>query len=283
MVEDSIGKKKGGSHPCHNEMEKLNRELLAKQKEMEQVFYAASHDLRTPLLNIKGFSQEIELEINELAKLIRESETIEKVRSDAPDSIQEIRESIAYIQASTRKMDQLINQFLHISRLGRQELKCEHISMDTLVKDILNTMEYQLEEAQAHVELGDLPDCVGDLSMLNQLFTNLLDNAIKYRDSDRRLVIGVSGKKEEGQLIYCVDDNGLGINEEDQQNIFHLFSRAHHHQEGEGVGLAIVKLIGEKHGGRVTLASRQGQGSSFCLHIPASVQPKGASQSKEQT
>ena len=132
-------------------------------------------------------------------------------------------------------------------------------------------MTFQIRTNNAEVMVDVLPACRADAALINQVFSNLLDNAIKYRDSVRPLRVRVWGRREDARTVYCVEDNGLGVAPEHQQKIWNLFYRIGPQGSGagEGIGLPAVQRIVERHGGTVWLESEIGQGSRFFLALPA--------------
>ncbi len=141
--------------------------------------------------------------------------------------------------------------------------------MNRLLADIVATMDFQIKEAGVQVEVGDLPTCRGDRDQLNQLFSNLLGNALKYLDPGRPGRININGVKEKGRSVYCVSDNGIGIAREHQGKIFEIFHRLNPAgSEGEGLGLAIVNRILDRLDGKIWVESEEGRGSSFYVSLP---------------
>jgi chemotaxis family two-component system sensor kinase Cph1 len=135
---------------------------------------------------------------------------------------------------------------------------------------IQESMEFQLKQAAATVRVSDLPGCLGDATQMNQVFSNLLDNALKYLDSKRRPVIQVSGRIEDGRAIYTVKDNGIGIAREHQGKVFEIFHRLDPSRgQGEGLGLTIAQRILERQNGKIWVESQAGKGSAFFVSIPA--------------
>jgi signal transduction histidine kinase len=255
---------------AEKEQERLNAELKIKNKELEQVLYVTSHDLRSPLVNVEGYSKELDHSLNELMS------SIEKVHvpSGLKDKIalmvkKDIPESLNYIQISVSKMGTLLNGILSLFRLGRSELTIEDIDMNKMMTDIVKTHSFKLKELRIKTEVSKLPNCKGDSSQINQVFSNLLDNAIKYSESERSCVINISGYKDMNQSIYCMDDNGLGIAPEHQDKIFEIFHRLEPNMiKGEGMGLTIAHRIIEKHKGRMWVESEPGKGSKFFVALP---------------
>ncbi len=252
------------------ERELLNMELALKNRELEQIIYASSHDLRTPLVNIHGFSQELKKSINELTSVVRSSIPAEDIRKKA-DSIVEtdIAESLKYITISVARMDSLLTGLLKLSRLGRDKLKIEQLDMQRLLDDVLSIFEFRLKEGNVKTEISDLPACMGDELQLNQVFSNLIENALKYLGNNKPGRISISGYKENGQSVYCVQDNGIGIEPEYRDKIFEIFHQLEpESSSGEGLGLTIVQRVLQRHNGKIWLESEPGTGSRFYISLP---------------
>jgi len=184
---------------------------------------------------------------------------------------EDIPESLRYIHLSASKMDALLKALLKLSRQGQVELKITRIDMNQLVGDICRNMQYQITESDATVTAEDLPDCMGDAGQIGQIFTNLLDNAIKYLSPDRKGRICVSGKRTDMRCIYCVEDNGIGIVKEHQAKVFEIFHRLAPGGAvpGEGIGLTSAKRMLARQSGRIWLESEPGKGSRFYVELPA--------------
>ena len=247
--------------------------LRAQKKELEGIIYVSSHDLRTPLVNIQGFSNELKFTCQNidrlLTKLQGDKETMEKL-SDIMNT--EIPESIDYICSGANKMDALLDGLLKLSRIGQANLKISKLDMNSLIEEIQKTMQYQINETNIVVTIDDLPACLGDIDRISQVFTNLLDNAIKYLDPKREGKIHISGKVKDQMSIYCVQDNGLGISQQYYEKVFEIFHRLYPDGDaaGEGIGLAIVRRIIDRHNGSIWVESQPGIGSRFYVALPHS-------------
>jgi len=265
---------------AEKERERLNRDLLDKNKELEQIVYVTSHDLRSPLVNIQGFSREMEHAFKDvLAALQRPNVPAELRRDLAPILEDDIPESLQYIFSSTAKMDSLLSGLLRLSRLGRTALNIEKLDANKVISNISDVFEFRLQTIDAELEIGDLPPCWGDETQISQVFANLVDNALKYLSPDRSGIIRISGRNEGKEVIYCVEDNGIGIAPEHQQKIYEIFHRLNPDQnQGEGLGLTIVHRILDRHRGKIWVESEPGHGSKFFVLLPAS-RPK----KKEET
>jgi two-component system, chemotaxis family, sensor kinase Cph1 len=249
----------------------MSQELVEKNKELETVVYVASHDLRSPLVNVHGFSRELASAYERVkaklakskAKMVDKQEILELLEQDVP-------EALSYIQAGVAKMESLLAGFLRFSRLGRAALTIEPLDMNAMLKDISQAMEFQLKETGAWLQVEKLPLCVGDATQINQVFTNLIDNALKYRDPGRLCRIHVSGRLEGDRSVYIVEDNGIGIAPEHQAKIFEIFHRLNPSDTtGEGLGLSIAQKILERHNGEIHVESAAGQGSKFIVSLPS--------------
>ncbi len=252
--------------------ERLNRELTEKNAELEQIVYVTSHDLRSPLVNIQGFSKELGFLFGELASVLEDTGMDREDRDDALANLnRETSDALHFIETSTSKMDTLLSGLLRLSRLGRAALNFETLDMNAMLSDVEKSLQYRINEAQAQVEIDSLPPCTGDAVQVNQVFSNLLDNALKYLDPARKGVIKVTGWTEGEQSVYAVEDNGVGIAEEHQTKVFEVFQRINPDMsEGEGLGLAVVKKILGRHGGSIRVESKPSIGSKFFVSLPAS-------------
>jgi PAS domain S-box-containing protein len=253
------------------ELAATNRQLVEKNRELEQIVFVTSHDLRSPLVNIQGFSQELEISVRNIKNILGPVE----IPGDHIDEInlvinQEIPEALDFIKNGICKMDSLLKGLLSISRLGRRPLEKKRVLMNALVEQVVNSFIYQIREKGITLEVEALPDCIGDEGQLNQVFSNLLDNAIKYLDENRQGIIRITGKKEKKRLSYAVEDNGIGIPRNKQEKIFEIFHKHEPGRTGEGLGLTIVRKIMEKHQGNVEVESEPGKGSRFIITLPAS-------------
>lgn len=249
----------------------LAQSLAEKNKELEAIVYVASHDLRSPLVNIQGFSRELTRTCDSLRKMLAEVPAPAVPKADLRLAIEEdIPESLGFIQAGVSKIDTLLKGLLRFSRLGRAALTIERLSMQEMIQQIAHSMEFQLQQTGARLDIGELPDCLGDATQINQVFSNLLDNAIKYLDPARSGLISVSGHVEDAQVVYEVKDNGIGIAPAHQQKAFEIFHRLNPaHSSGEGLGLTIAQRILERLDGKIWVESVANQGSSFFVSLPA--------------
>ena len=253
------------------QMAQMARRLAEKNKELEAIVYVASHDLRSPLVNIQGFSKELALSCSQIQDQLQQPE-FKEIRSGILHQAlaQDIPESLEFILSSVAKMDALLSGFLRFSRLGRAAMKIERLDMNAMLAEIAQSMQFQLQQAGATLRIGNLPECFGDSVQINQVFSNLIGNAVKYLNPSRPGLITVAGHSQNRESIYSVTDNGLGIAVEHQSKIFEIFHRLNpSDSEGEGLGLTIAQRILERHEGRIWLDSTFGAGSAFHVLLPA--------------
>jgi len=225
--------------------------LLEANEELEGFTYSVSHDLRTPLRAIDGFSQILLEEHN--AALDQDTMRLLEV-----------------IRKNTRKMDQLIDSLLVFSRLGRQALRQSHVEMSVLVHTALEEIISLAPERTVLFEMGPLPDTVCDATLIQQVWVNLLSNAFKYTRPKADAKVSVEGSVEEDQLVYRVRDNGVGFDPAYMSKLFGVFQRLHSDTEfeGTGVGLALIQRIVRRHGGKVWAEGKPSEGATFWFTLP---------------
>jgi len=253
------------------ERERINRELANANKELESIIYVASHDLRSALVNIHGFSSELNMTCDRLRQVLSDPQIPAAARSELHTMIDtEIPETLNFILSSTGKIDMLFTGLLKMSWLSRQQMDVRTLNMDKIVGEIIRNMQFSISQSGAKVTAEHLDDCLGDASMVSQVFENLISNAIKYLDPSRPGRITISSKRSDPMVVYCVEDNGIGIAPQFQGKIFETFHRLNPDQSaGDGLGLNIIKQIVERHNGRVWVESEQGAGSKFFVSFPA--------------
>jgi signal transduction histidine kinase len=254
------------------ELDETNAELARKNEEMESMIYTASHDLRSPLVNIQGFSQRLDKAKGDIDARLAQDDVPDAVRTSLAKVLGErMPAALGFIKSSSLKMDALINGLLRLSRAGRAQLTIQPLDMNALLHEIVGTLTIQIQQAGGTVTIGNLPPCLADSTQINQVFTNLIDNAIKYRDPARALTITVNGSLQGGRVRYTVADTGLGIAEEFQPKVWQLFHRLDPNGAvaGEGLGLTLVRRILERLHGHITLTSTAGEGSCFTIELPA--------------
>jgi signal transduction histidine kinase len=244
-------------------------------EEIQRFAYIVTHDLRAPLVNIMGFTSELETSLAAIQSYIKQQPDTaaqDEVAKQAQVAVlEEVPEAVSFIRSSTRKMDGLINAILKLSREGRRALKPEWISLDTLFKTATANLRHQIDDAGGAVAIDTrVSTLVSDRLALEQIVGNLLDNAVKYRSPDRDLRIQIRAHEARGQrVIVEVEDNGRGIAAQDHERVFDLFRRSGAQDKpGEGIGLAHVRSMVRNLGGEITLQSQIEQGTTMQLNLP---------------
>lgn len=244
------------------------RGVLRANEELQRYAYIVSHDLRAPLVNIMGFTAELETATATLRTFV------ERFGGDRSDPVvaqahiaaeEDIPEALGFIRTSMNRMDGLINEILKLSRAGRRLLEPESLDVHTLVETCVAAIRQRFDEVEAEVSIeGRLPTIVSDRAGLEQIFTNLLDNAAKYLVVGRPGRIVVRGRIERADAVFEVEDNGRGVAEADRERIFELFRRAGpQDRPGEGIGLAHTRAMARRLGGDVTVSSDGASGTVF--------------------
>jgi PAS domain S-box-containing protein len=243
-------------------------ELQAANEEVRRFASIISHDLRAPLINLRGFSGELRgaASVMRAALEPRMPELEEEVHRAL---VVDIPESLDFIDAAIYRMDSLITGLLKLARLGHRPLVPERIETDRLVQGVLNGIAHQIEERQARIRIEPLPAITADRLAMEQIFSNLLDNAVKYLLPDRRGEIRIRAESNPVETVFRIEDNGRGIPAESQSAVFEIFRRfAPREVAGEGMGLAYVQTLVRRHGGRIWCESTPGSGSVFSFNVP---------------
>ena len=255
---------------AEEKLKRFNRTLAEKSKELESIIQIASHDLRTPLVTARGFVPELAKSCEQVQSILNKKNVPVKIKKELSSVItKDIPESLRIIQHSMDTIGFLLDALLRLARLGKTATKFEELDMGAMLRDIKQIMVRQIQAAGATLEISRLPKCVGDKVQINQVFSNLLDNAVKYLDPGRPGLIKVSGWSEPDRIVYCVEDNGIGIEAGNLKDVFDIFCRLRpDNGSGEGLGLTIVRRIMDRHDGKVWVESEVGRGSKFFMSLP---------------
>ena len=240
-------------------------------RELKDFSNAVSHDLRAPLINIKGFFREVQESLDLIQPAMAEAlKTMEDVRKNAAAKAfyEDLPEAVDFIEAAILKMENLINAILRLSRLERQELLLEQLDMNAIVRDTLKTLGHQIKTRGIRIAVGDLPATTADRVSMEQIFANLIGNAVNYMAPGRTGRIEIQGKARQDETVFMVRDNGCGIEKSNLDSVFNILERFDSGAvEGEGLGLAFVRALVRRHGGEVTCESEYGIGSTFFFSI----------------
>lgn len=232
-------------------VQETTRDLIAVNKELESFSYSVSHDLRSPLRAIDGYSQIL--------------------GEDYADRLdEEGRRLLGVVRESSQKMGVLIDELLAFSRLGRTTIAPTRLDTSALVKESIEELR-AADRRPARIDVARLPAAWGDRTLLKQVWINLLSNALKYTGTRDTPVIEISGLEQDHEVVYCVRDNGVGFDMQYYDKLFGVFQRLHSAEEfpGTGVGLAIVQRIVARHGGRIWADSKPGEGATFWFALQA--------------
>jgi hypothetical protein len=249
----------------HKVIDQRTRELEQANKDLEAFSYSISHDLRAPLRVVDSFCQMF----------------LEDYGATIPA---EGRRMLDRARAGSQRMSQLIDDLLALARFGSRPLQTGTVDMRSLATRVAAAVRAQARAAglidthEVTVEIAELPDCVGDSSLLEQVLTNLLANAWKFTRGSPQPWVGVSATREGSKNVYAVRDNGVGFDPAYAQKLFGVFQRMHSATEfeGTGIGLSIVKRIVQRHEGRVWAESAPGEGATFYFSLPAADSPRAA-------
>lgn len=233
-----------------NEVDELEKRVIERTEDLESFSYSVSHDLRTPLRAINGYAKMLEEDYSDVLD-VEGKRLLEKVISN------------------TKKMGVLIDDLLSFSRLGRKKTAKSKVDVSNLLESVLSEIN-QGTTHHAEIQFNNLLPAVADYHLLQQVFTNLLSNAIKYSSKKEKPVIEIKSERKNGELIYSVEDNGVGFDMQYVDKLFGVFQRLHSEEEfsGTGVGLSIVQRIIQKHDGKVWALGKEGQGATFYFSLP---------------
>lgn len=228
-----------------------NEALKRSNIELERFAYVASHDLQEPLRMVASFTQ-----------------LLQKKYGDQLDET--AREYIQFAFDGAQRMQQLIRDLLSYSRLGRQDIDESAVDVAALMARVTQTLQLAIDDSGARIECGELPVIRGDAGQLHRLLQNLIGNAIKYHGSDPPR-IALYTEVRDGETVFCVRDNGIGIDVGQSDRVFEIFQRLHSRADypGTGIGLSVCKRIVERHGGRIWFEPAPGGGTVFCFTLAA--------------
>lgn len=237
------------------EIKRINQNLADSVKALESFTYSVSHDLRAPLRAISGY--------------------VTILKSQYADALDErAQRMMTSVISNSRKMGQLIDDLLSLSRLERVAIQKKHINMDELVKSVITDIHMGTSDIKTQFIIHSLPTASGDDNLIGQVYTNLISNAVKYSSLQEKPVVEIGAVSENKENIYYVKDNGAGFNMQFYNKLFGVFQRLHDNNEfdGNGIGLSIVKQIIERHKGRIWASSEPGKGATFYFTLDKSTE-----------
>lgn len=251
------------------------QELQDANEEIRNFVYIVSHDLRAPLVNLKGFAAELRIALkevesgwNRVLQLVDQT-THQKMQRALQE---DIPEALQFIESSVSNMDTFTKAMLKLARLGRLQLELIPVDVQSLLDNMLSGLSHQIKQQGIRITVGEMPVITADFVSMEQIFGNILSNAIAYLSPDRPGEIVISAEENEHEFIFHIRDNGRGIAKEDADKIFAPFRRAgKQNVPGEGMGLAYVQALVRRHGGRVWYDSELGVGTTFTICIPRNV------------
>ncbi|WP_245280108.1 CHASE3 domain-containing protein [Hyphomicrobium sp. 99] len=263
-----------------NRVKERTADLQRANEEIQRFAYIVSHDLRAPLVNVMGYTSELEASLETLRALTNNPEINALANAEAAKAAvtTDLPESIGFIRTSTQKMDGLIKAILKLSREGQRVLAPESINLGDFFDSIAGAVQHRVSSAEGEIRiLKPLATIEGDRLALEQIFGNLVDNALKYRAKDRPPVITIrQASSRWGMVEIDVEDNGRGIAADDRDRVFDLFRRAGpQDQQGEGIGLAHVRALVRRLGGEITMTSELGRGTKFRVTLPTKLNIRG--------
>ncbi|WP_144143404.1 sensor histidine kinase [Paraburkholderia sp. BCC1884] len=262
------------------ELAGVNEELRQETQDNEMFIYSVSHDLRSPLVNLQGFSKELQVSCDELDSVVEAAKLPEKEHRRMAHILDgDVRESLQYLRTAVTRAAAIIEALLRISRAGRLEYQWQRVSVGRVVGRVVDAQQAAIQQRAAVITVRELPPVWGDPGAVEQIFSNLIGNALNYLDPARNGRIEVGALEPEPvdetepraarMRTYYVRDNGLGIPAAYMSKVFRAFQRLHGDiVSGEGIGLAVVRRTVERHGGRVWVESAEGAGSTFFVVLP---------------
>lgn len=259
-----------------DQLSKTNAEMAVTNQENEQFVYTVSHDLRSPLVNLQGFSKELTLSMADLRQATSSSEIPDSLRARINTILErDIQESVTFIQNGVKRLAIIIDALLRLSRAGRVEYKIETVDMNVIIKRVVAALDGTIRSKMAKVTVSNLPPAHTDAAAVEQILGNLVGNALNYLDPKRPGEIEIGWREDASECIdpdshvYFVRDNGMGIAEAHLPKVFVAFQRLHPTAaQGEGIGLALVKRTVDRLGGRIWLESEVGKGTIFFVCLP---------------
>jgi signal transduction histidine kinase len=280
-----------------NDLAQANEHLRQQTQENEMFIYSVSHDLRSPLVNLQGFGKELRLVCDDIRRDIASAE-MPQAKKDAILALidRDMAEALNFLQTAVGRAAGIIDALLRLSRAGRVEYRNERIDPEKIVQRVVDAMRGTIKERGVTVRVHPMPPAAGDATAIDQIFGNLIGNAVNYLDPQRPGEIDIGALpatpsaasnadlSAPALITYYVKDNGLGIPAAYMDKMFRAFQRLHGNiAKGEGIGLALVRRVVERHNGRVWVESQEGTGTTFFVSLPAWTEAPAASSETPST
>lgn len=273
-LEDRVRRRTADLEANYAQTQLFLSQLQQRNEENSMLVYSVSHDLRSPLVNLQGFSKELVAVAEDMRGLISGDGVPAAVQKRGLVLIDsDMQGCIKFIQAGVMRLSGIIDALLRLSRAGRVEYHWTEVNTGLVIKRIMDSMQSVATERGAAISAGNLPHIWGDATAVEQIFANLIGNALNYLDPKRpgSIEIGWLPDNDANASLrtYYVRDNGLGMSEAAKGKLFQIFQRFHPDKaKGEGVGLSIVRRMVERHGGKIRVESREGEGTTFFVSLP---------------
>lgn len=252
-----------------NRLSDINKELNEKKDELEQIIYVTSHDFRTPLINIKGFSTELQKTVEELLNDLNEIDEKDNFNSKVEYYKSDIFEYTDTILKNSNKMNIMLNGLSKVLRQNNYVPEFEEVNLNRIINQVIETNEKELRQKGIELKYENLPSYFGDKLQFNSLFENLISNAIKYHDGSKKSYIKIYSEEQADKIRYIVEDNGLGIEDKYFDKIFEMFYRISDDSIlGDGLGLSLVRKIVNNLKGQVFVESEFGKWTKFIVELP---------------
>ncbi len=258
-----------------------NKEMMKKlektNKEMESFVYIASHDLRSPLINLQGFTAKILEYLKKIEPLLQKNDTnLSNEEQGLVRSLLEekIPQASKIIQENVIRMDVMTDSILQLSRIGRRELRLETLNINDIVHSCISTISESYKDNLSEIKIEALPDIIGDKVSIEQIFEGLIDNSARYVAQERMGALHISYSDKGKYHEFSISDNGRGIADGDKDKVFAIFRRGSNvvaDTEGKGMGLSYVKSLVEKHGGDIWFESNFNQGTTFFFTVKKNI------------
>jgi len=265
-----------------NQLQQTNLALESQMQENELFGYSVSHDLRSPLVNLQGFSRELDLLSHDVMTMIADPRVPAEIQARVRETIEaDMTKSIHFIQGAVTRLSGIIDALLRLSRAGRVEYQARSVDVQTIVTRVVETLDGTALQRGADISVGTLTPAYGDAQAIEQIFANLIGNALNYLDAARpgRIEIGCRESRvgDRPAITYYVGDNGKGISAQNKAKLFHSFKRFNPElAPGEGMGLLLVRRIVERHGGKIWIESEAEVGTTLFVQLPGA--PTSASE-----